>query len=199
MAAPISADDVKKLMARKDEIEEEIKTWQDVLESQKGVGMSGPLVDTEDFPRSDIDVYQVRTARHNIICLQNDHKAIMREIEEGLHNLHAQAREKGQGEKMDVRPENTDKPKPFARVDSVAAGGPASMAGLQVGDQVLQFGSVTPANFTGLQNIGQVVQHSEGKTVPVRVLRGEETMNLGLRPQRWSGRGLLGCNIVPVT
>ncbi|XP_066270122.1 26S proteasome non-ATPase regulatory subunit 9-like [Branchiostoma lanceolatum] len=199
MAATVSADDVKKLMARKDEIEEEIKTWQEVLESQKGVGMSGPLVDTEDFPRSDIDVYQVRTARHNIICLQNDHKAIMREIEEGLHHLHAQAREKGQGEKMDVRPENTDKLEPFARVDNVAAGGPASTAGLQVGDLVLQFGSVTPGNFTGLQNIAQVVQHSEGKTVPVKVLRGENTMNLGLRPQRWSGRGLLGCNIVPVT
>lgn len=35
---------------------------------QKGVGMHEPLVDAEGFPRSDIDLYQVRTARHNIIC-----------------------------------------------------------------------------------------------------------------------------------
>lgn len=35
---------------------------------QKGVGMHEPLVDAEGFPRADIDVYQVRTARHNIIC-----------------------------------------------------------------------------------------------------------------------------------
>lgn len=30
--------------------------------------MSEPLVDAEGFPRNDIDLYQVRTARHNIIC-----------------------------------------------------------------------------------------------------------------------------------
>lgn len=35
---------------------------------QKGVGMNEPLVDAEGFPRDDIDLYQVRTARHNIIC-----------------------------------------------------------------------------------------------------------------------------------
>ena len=30
--------------------------------------MNEPLVDAEGFPRDDIDLYQVRTARHNIIC-----------------------------------------------------------------------------------------------------------------------------------
>ena len=30
--------------------------------------MTQPLVDNEGFPRSDIDVYQVRTTRHKIIC-----------------------------------------------------------------------------------------------------------------------------------
>lgn len=30
--------------------------------------MDEPLVDAEGFPRDDIDLYQVRTARHNIIC-----------------------------------------------------------------------------------------------------------------------------------
>ena len=30
--------------------------------------MHGKLVDSEDYPRSDIDVYSVRTARHRIIC-----------------------------------------------------------------------------------------------------------------------------------
>lgn len=30
--------------------------------------MTEPLVDAEDFPRGDIDIYEVRTARHNIIC-----------------------------------------------------------------------------------------------------------------------------------
>ena len=35
---------------------------------QKSVGMDGPLVDTEGYPRSDIDIYSVRHARHQIIC-----------------------------------------------------------------------------------------------------------------------------------
>lgn len=30
--------------------------------------MDGPLVDAEGFPRADIDLYQVRTARHIIAC-----------------------------------------------------------------------------------------------------------------------------------
>lgn len=35
---------------------------------QKGIGMNEPLVDCEGYPRSDVDLYQVRTARHNIVC-----------------------------------------------------------------------------------------------------------------------------------
>ena len=46
-------------MKQKDNLEEEIKALNQVLESQK-VGMDDPLVDAEGFPRADIDVYQVR-------------------------------------------------------------------------------------------------------------------------------------------
>lgn len=53
--------------------------------------MNDPLVDESGFPRNDIDVYQVRQARHQIICLQNDLKALMKHIEEGLHMVHAEA------------------------------------------------------------------------------------------------------------
>lgn len=35
---------------------------------QKGIGMNEPLVDCEGYPRADVDLYQVRTARHNIVC-----------------------------------------------------------------------------------------------------------------------------------
>ena len=30
--------------------------------------MDGPLVDSEQFPRSDIDIYSVRLARNKIVC-----------------------------------------------------------------------------------------------------------------------------------
>lgn len=36
---------------------------------QKSVGMDEPLTDAEGFPRPDIDIYSVRHARHQIICM----------------------------------------------------------------------------------------------------------------------------------
>ena len=35
---------------------------------QKSVGMSGALVDSDGFPRGDVDIYAVRKARNRIIC-----------------------------------------------------------------------------------------------------------------------------------
>lgn len=81
----------EELIAKKDSIEAEIMANNAVLEKvslscgavlcnvscefsvppvsqQGGVGMHGRLVDAEGFPRADIDVFAVRTARHQIIC-----------------------------------------------------------------------------------------------------------------------------------
>lgn len=92
-----SMDDMKKLMKKRDEIESEIKALHEVLDSvwqyfvvvvykrevdkrhkwhwyisnilkQKGIGMNEPLIDSEGYPRADIDVYTVRHARHKVIC-----------------------------------------------------------------------------------------------------------------------------------
>lgn len=53
--------------------------------------MTETLVDESGFPRNDIDVHQVRHARHQIICLQNDLKDLVKEIEKGIHEIHAEA------------------------------------------------------------------------------------------------------------
>ncbi|KAJ0067743.1 hypothetical protein NL108_010059, partial [Boleophthalmus pectinirostris] len=130
----------------------------------QGVGVEGPLVDAEGYPRADVNLYQIRTARHQIACLQNDHKALMAEIEEALHKLHAQEKEKrGSGPAHDDPMEQEPSlPGAFARVDTVTAGSPAHTAGLRVGDELVEFGSVNSNNFQNLQNIASVVQHSEG-------------------------------------
>ncbi|XP_041856052.1 26S proteasome non-ATPase regulatory subunit 9 [Melanotaenia boesemani] len=197
----ITMDDVKSLIKKKDEIEEQIKAYYDVLEDQ-GVGVEGPLVDAEGYPRADVNLYQIRTARHNISCLQNDHKAIMAEIEEALHKLHAREKAKREQDEAEAQVEAMEQrvtlPPPFARVDAVTEGSPASGAGLRVGDGVIEFGSVNTDNFQNLQNIASVVQHSEGKPFRVTVIRAGQKVHMSLTPQRWSGRGLLGCNIVPV-
>ncbi|KAM4808938.1 26S proteasome non-ATPase regulatory subunit 9 [Rhinophrynus dorsalis] len=198
----ITMKDVQLLIAKKDEIEAQIKAYYEVLEDQKDIGMEGPLVDREGYPRADIDVYQVRHARHNIICLQNDHKAIMGEIEEALHSLHAREKEKRKKDEAEAQAEALHRhqalPSAFARVDAVTPGSPASMSGLQVGDEITAFGSVNSNNFQTLQNIASVVQHSEGKPLSITVVRDGKSVQLGLTPQRWSGKGLLGCNIIPL-
>lgn len=52
--------------------------------------MTESLTDLEGFPRNDIDVYQVRHARHEINCLQNDLKDLLKAIEKGLEDVHAE-------------------------------------------------------------------------------------------------------------
>lgn len=163
--------------------------------------MNGPLVDSEQFPRNDIDIPTVRQARHQIICLQNDHKNLMKTIEAELHKLHDSIRSE-RTEPMDVDESNpageTKLPTVFARIDRVDQGSPAERAGLQIADEIVQFGSVRADNFSNLSEIGDVLQHSINKTVIVSVLRKGEQHRLPLKPSTWSGRGLLGCIIVPI-
>ncbi|XP_952421.1 uncharacterized protein TA12400 [Theileria annulata] len=61
--------------ARKD-IEIEMEALMSYLNSEecKYVGLTGPLVDNEQFPRNDIDIYEVRKARGRIMCLKNDYQ-----------------------------------------------------------------------------------------------------------------------------
>ena len=118
--------------------------------------MQGCLVDSEGFPRADIDMYAVRTARNKVICellythtlssytsymyttavccvvskgLRNDHKAVMKMIEEKLHVIHADARlRRGEGSGVTGgRRENT-LPMTFARVSQISDGSPSAIA-----------------------------------------------------------------------
>ncbi|XP_074777565.1 26S proteasome non-ATPase regulatory subunit 9 isoform X2 [Athene noctua] len=194
---PVTIGDVQELVKRKDEIEAQIKACYELLEGQKGVGMNEPLVDAEGFPRDDIDLYQVRTARHNIICLQNDHKALMKQVEEALHQLHAREKEKHAKDEAEALAEalSQNLPQAFAKVNAVTPGSPASIS---IDDEIVEFGSVNVNNFQNLQNIATVVQHSEGRPLSVTVIRSGKKVHVGLTPKRWAGKGLLGCNIIPL-
>ena len=61
--------------------------------------------------------------------LQNDHKAIMVEIEEALHKLHAREKAKREQDEAEAQEEAMEQqvtlPSPFARVDAVTQGSPA--------------------------------------------------------------------------
>ncbi|GLH03273.1 26S proteasome non-ATPase regulatory subunit 9, partial [Gryllus bimaculatus] len=191
----VSRESVMTLIHEKDKIEDEIKQMKTILENNN-IGMNEPLVDDNGFPRSDIDVYQVRHARHRIICLQNDHKKLMKEIENALHALHAQEQHVNGSSSSGVSTsfEHTE---PIGRINFVSPNSPAADAGVLEGDIVVEFGSVNASNFKSLQDIGNIVQHSVGRSIAVRVKREEKFIRLSLTPCQWSGRGLLGCNILP--
>jgi len=198
----IHREDILRLMKRREDIDEQIQALGGILTSNK-IGMTEPLVDSEGYPRNDIDVYQVRHARHKIICLQTDFKNVTKEIDEKLQMYHTQLRERGlveDGNSMEVDESTTTPTVPIAKVNLVSEGSPAYHAGLQVDDMIVEFGSINAENYRSLSDIGQLVQSSAGNLVNIKVKRVAATttfVKLALIPGPWNGRGLLGCNIVP--
>ncbi|PRQ76286.1 hypothetical protein AAT19DRAFT_13308 [Rhodotorula toruloides] len=167
--------------------------------------MDTPLVDREGFPRSDIDVASVRTARVQIIRLRNDLKDVLVEMEGLVHRGLPSGEEGANGagredERMKDEEEEGDGVKPFAKVDAVAPGSPADAAGLKRNDLLLALESVVASNHDNLRAVATLVGRWEGVALSVTVRRGGEMMRLSLTPRGgWGGRGLLGCHIVPYT
>lgn len=190
-------DAVLQLMKDKEKIESNLRALKEILDSNH-VDMDEPLVDSEGYPRQDIDVYQVRHTRHKIICLTNDHKALMKQVEEGLHKIHALAMGSEAQEPVpnvsDMH--ETETLEPFLRVNVVSPGSPAEIAGIQVEDLILEFGSIHCRNFKSLTDISKLVENSRYKTVNVKIKRGSNVIILSLTPRPWVGKGLLGCNVI---
>lgn len=121
-----SADQVRALMARKDAIEAEIKDRLEILKTNNCT-MQTPLVDSEGFPRADIDVWEVRHARVRIIELRNDLSAVMDTIMNGLQGVFDPAVSTSSQSDMPAA-SNPSGLHPFAKVDGVAPGSPAASA-----------------------------------------------------------------------
>ncbi|WRT66459.1 uncharacterized protein IL334_003418 [Kwoniella shivajii] len=204
------------LMQRKDDIEKEIASLKDVLNSH-GVTPRTSLTDNEGYPRGDIDIYAIRHARSSLVRLQNDSKTVSDLLATALQDAFARpthpngnasstsipsssqniaaAPRQANGDSIDVDwPE-----KAIARVNSVAFQSPALQAGLQSNDLIYDFAGVTHLSQGGIQAIGAVVSRSEGVSLPIRILRQEQKTTLHLTPRNgWGGRGTLGCHILPV-
>ncbi|KHJ86979.1 hypothetical protein OESDEN_13256 [Oesophagostomum dentatum] len=112
VTAKHEGEEAKDLIAQRDRLDAEIEENFEVLKKNDST-MDSPLIDKEGFPFSHIDVYGVRQARHNIICLRlliikfsllsevtsvccsrNDRKALTERIEEAIQKSHAEVREK---------------------------------------------------------------------------------------------------------
>ncbi|KAI1314395.1 Formation of crista junctions protein 1 [Mortierella claussenii] len=173
--------------------------------------------------KDDIEA-EMRKVQDELKSLKNDHKAIMIQIEEALHAVHAEALAERQlreaekkkneessrpsptseaGSSASQQPQYEDERSmaPFARVNAVAPDSPAKEAGLLQGDRIVVFGNVNLQTPNAMPSLSEHVQSKENKPILVKVLRGEssELQSLILVPkQGWGGRGLLGCHIVPV-
>lgn len=198
------APSLQELMKVKKNIESELTELLDVLDSHK-VDMNTPLVTADGFPRSDIDVAQVRITRSRIIRLRNDLKQNLNEIEKELH-LHYQSASgesslaSDKNDKDSKTMEQTEKVVvPFAVVNKVAPMSPAQDAGLREGDKIVEFGHLHAGNHEKLTRLANVVQANLNRTIELVVLRGEEQLSLKLVPKTgWGGRGAMGCHILPL-
>lgn len=205
---------LQQLIARKDNLEAELKALGSVLDSHN-VTMQTSLTTFDGFPRSDIDVAQVRVTRARIIALRNDWKSLMDKIEKGLHEHHAKYQASDEYKNSLNRPQPQAEPaptsqqtpsvpeSPFAKVNTVESGSPANEAGLKPGDLIRRFGSAIWSNHERLRKVGEVVSQNLNRPILVRVSRGTgaqaQELELRLTPrQNWGGRGTLGCHIVPI-
>ncbi|KAK9460407.1 uncharacterized protein V1516DRAFT_625811 [Lipomyces oligophaga] len=184
------------------EIEDRLTVLGSVLESHR-VDMSTPLLTPDGFPRTDIDVAQIRITRSQIIHLLNDRKALMNKIESHLYEHYASQRQASSTvtRNQPVEPEGVA----FAYVDSVADNSPAHKAGLQRGDKIIKFGEVHAGNHQRLTGLATTVQSNFGRPIEVVISRaiehaeGSGIVYLSLTPQSdWGGRGMLGCLFVPL-
>jgi 26S proteasome non-ATPase regulatory subunit 9 len=206
---PAESGDLASLINQRSEIEVRLDGCAAVLDSQR-IGMAEPLIDSQGFPRSDIDVAAVRIARASIIRLRNDYKQITDLIEK---RVHAGFQSKQQStappalrtSAVQVTTTTTDR-RPFARIASIADASPAALAGLRVDDRIVTFGQTHAGNHGSLSRLGQeVAQAAENNSsIEVTLLRQEQGgreafVRRVLRPNTgWGGRGAVGAHFLPL-
>lgn len=204
---------------RRKSLEDEAQAIEEFLTSpgpngEPCAGIKAPLVDAEGFPRGDIDLFEVRRKRQRLACIRTDHSELMKRVEKLLHNLHSEqsasasppaphptADAHSSTDHRAAVPANGavshDVMSPFAVVNEVAVGSPAWNGGLRQGDLVVRFGDARADNHRQLAAIADIVRAKQGTGIDVAVVRNQESMSMQVTPGPWSGRGLLGCHILP--
>ncbi|XWS70406.1 hypothetical protein CRYUN_Cryun03dG0045500 [Craigia yunnanensis] len=212
-----------KLMEKRSGMEAEMNAIIEQLCQPGGPGLSANLVDSQGFPRADIDIPVVRAQRHRLAELKNDHEEITGKINFNIQVLHssrltstlkdsgidggsmnqnasvvsASASASLQNLVLRDSPSANDVDMissiPFAMVDEIADASPAVEDGLQLGDQIVKFGNVKAGDNLP-QRLASEAQVNQGHPLPVIIMRQGALINLMVSPRTWQGRGLLGCH-----
>ncbi|KAK9706293.1 hypothetical protein RND81_07G115100 [Saponaria officinalis] len=226
VATNLKAETVK-LMDQRLSIETEMNAVIQRLCQPGAPGLSDNLLDSEGFPRTDIDIPTVRADRRRLAELKKDHMDVTEKINQNILLLHAvkqgpkssststsencmeidgqgSSMSKGAAARTSLEPvcfgSNSTAAEsdvvayiPFAVIDEIADSSPAAEDGLQLGDQIVKFGSVESGE-NMLQMVAQEVQRNQGSAISVAIMRHGALSNLSVTPRTWRGRGLLGCH-----
>ncbi|KAL2895141.1 26S proteasome non-ATPase regulatory subunit 9, partial [Bienertia sinuspersici] len=136
--------------------------------------------------------------------LKNDHKDLTEKISQNIEILHSAKQGPKSSTLMGLDrafSRNTAAPAdmdatgsmPFAMVDEITEASPAAEDGLQLGDQLVKFGSVESGENI-LSRLASEVHKSQDSATSVVVMRQGVLMNLFVTPRVWQGNGLLGCH-----
>jgi 26S proteasome non-ATPase regulatory subunit 9 len=129
----------------------------------------------------------------------------MKQIEAGLIQIHENTANNPSNTTTEptTTTSNTNLPnkEPFLRVDLVSNQSPAELAGLHVGDLVCRIGTIRKENFRTMQDVASLVNNSENRSITLLVQRAntKEQQTVSLTPKKWSGNGLLGCKLTPLS
>jgi 26S proteasome non-ATPase regulatory subunit 9 len=129
----------------------------------------------------------------------------MKQIEAGLIQVHENSAKTSSNttEPITTTTSNTNfsNKEPFLRVDLVSSQSPAEIAGLHVGDLVCRIGTIRKDNFRTMQDVASLVNNSENRSITLLVQRAntKEQQTVTLTPKKWSGNGLLGCKLTPLS
>ncbi|XP_011628052.1 26S proteasome non-ATPase regulatory subunit 9 isoform X6 [Amborella trichopoda] len=182
------------LMEKRSLLEEQMSAIISRLCVPGGPGLSGNLLDSEGFPRADIDIAAVRLERNNLAA----------KIDQNLQLLHStrlaqdislppKVSGTSQENFYTAMDEDPVVGVPFAIVDEIADGSPASDDGLQLGDQIVKFSNVEGGEQL-LARLASEAQSNQGCALPLVIVRQGMFINLAVTPRPWHGRGLLGCH-----
>jgi C-terminal processing protease CtpA/Prc len=82
----------------------------------------------------------------------------------------------------------------FAKVTEVTPMSPADVAGLKVGDEIIEYGDVNYLNHDELRELGRHTVSRVGKQIRVYFRRmGCIEIEFSVYPKVWDGPGVLGC------
>lgn len=193
------------LSAQRDALEAEADAIHSELTSpgingEPPAGIKTSFIDAEGYPRGDIDIFNVKDKRRRLAEINTDYKALMKQIELTMADLHQELPPVPTVDAASstpvVRPVSA--PKPMAKLDEIFPGSPAATAGIQLNDLLIEFGTVTSNTEGFLKSIVDLVGKNVNQPIPMVVLRNSERVELSITPQPWGGRGLLGCHLTPM-